>query len=330
MGGRGIRRAVPLAAAVATALAASACTGADETAPQAAPPAGPTAPGSIAFIDRDRCISVIPAAGGDVDQYCPKTRTGVASLTWLDASTVAFVTEERLRAGWSGYDINTGVETVLTLAESPRIVQAGVPQFYSIEGERVEAGPGGEVIRTSSDGASSVTVLTPALAGSDGLLALATWSPDGDWLLLRQGTEKALWVVSEDGESPHRIAGESRGAVSWFIPSAGAMPHADLTCTLPTPATYLCQPLLRAPADAATARLADGWLPLTWSLCPGATGYQLEVTTGGGAQPVVTHVSAATAYRFVAPAAGTYAWRVRPLIGESPGPWSETRTVTIG
>lgn len=300
-----------------------ACAGAAPLSPGAAPAAARD-PGTIAYLETAGCIAWVPLAGGPPGRACPATRGGVSAITWLDARTIAYVTPELARTGWRAIRTDTGEDIALHPAESPRIYQVGAPQFYSVLGDRIDIEAGAAVF-TSADGSDRRTLLAPG--PGRGAVAMVTWSPDGEGAVLAEGAAKALWVVSRSGGEPRRVAAASSGIVSWFVPAAGAMPHADLTCTLPGESTWRCEPQPWQPAEGAPAAAGEE-VVLTWSACPGATGYELEITAPGGAV-IVSRISAAQAQRFTPPAPGVYTWRVRSRIGSAPGPWGPPRTLTV-
>lgn len=280
--------------------------------------------GAIAYLDADGCIAWVRLRDGARGTHCPDTRGRVTALTWLDADTIAYVTPELARLGWRGLRISTGAEFALDpVAESPRIYQVGAPQFYSVLGERIDI-VDGSAAWTSADGSERRVLLAPG-AGR-GPLAMVTWSPDGAAVLLAEGAHKALWVVDRAGAA-RRIAAASAGFASWFVPAAGAMPHADLTCTLPTEFTYRCQAAPWQPADGAPSVAGDEIL-LSWSACPGVTGYELEVV-GPTGEVVHRRVSSVQAQRFTPPGPGDYTWRVRTRIGAEPTAWSAPRTLRV-
>lgn len=299
-----------------------ACAGAPPASPGAPRPAAPD-PGTIAFVDAEGCIAWVPLAGGQPGRACPATRGRVSAITWLDARTIAYVTPELARTGWRAVRTDTGGDIALAPAESPRIYQVGAPQFYSVLGDRIDI-EAGAAIFTSADGRARRTLLAPGPGRA--ALAMVTWSPDGEGAVLAEGAAKALWVVARSGGEPRRIAAASSGIVSWFVPDAGAMPHADLTCTLPGESTWRCEPQPWQPGEGQAAAAGEEAV-LAWSACPGATGYELEITGPGGAV-IVSRISAAPAQRFTPPAPGAYTWRVRSRIGSAPGPWGPPRTLT--
>lgn len=284
-------------------------------------PAPPAGAGTIAYTDGNGCIAWVPAAGGPSARACPPSRGGITAITWLDAETIAYVTPELSRIGWRAIRTSTGDDLALDPLESPRIYQVGAPQYYSVLGERIDI-ENGAVAWTSADGTERRILLAPG-QGRD-RFTMVTWSPDGSGVLLAEGSAKALWVAYPHGGPPRRIAPASTGIASWFIPTAGAMPHADLTCTLPTEFTYRCQSEPWKPGEAA-ATAASAEALLAYSACPGVTGYELEVTGPSGT--ALRRVSAAQVQRFTPPAPGTYQWRVRTLIGNQPTAWSQPRTL---
>jgi hypothetical protein len=321
------RRALALAIPLALAPAWFACAGAAPPVPAPAGQEVPAAPGNaagtVAYVDTGGCIAWVPVEGGPAGRACPPTRGGITAITWLDAATIAYVTPELSRTGWRAIRTTTGEDIALDPLESPRIYQVGAPQFYSVLGERIDI-ENGAAAWTSADGTGRRILLAPG-EGRD-RLAMVTWSPDGRGVLLAEGAHKALWVAFPHGSEPRRIAPASTGIASWFVPSAGAMPHADLTCTLPTEFTYRCQSEPWKPSEAAEVP-AGATVLLAYSACPGVTGYELEVTGPGGAV-LLRRVSAAQVQRFTPPAPGTYQWRVRTLIGAEPTAWSPPRTLT--
>ncbi|MCC6386396.1 MAG: hypothetical protein IT302_03315 [Dehalococcoidia bacterium] len=336
---RGAGRWLGFAAlAVAASLAMGACSGGGEsdpaTVPAAARPLDST--GIIAYVDKAGCIARVTPAGVPAGQpYCPSTSHGVSYISWLDADTIAYNTPEVQRTGWRKIDFRRNVDEPLAVLESPRVLIYGQPQVYSMDGEQLGVGDVGEVYRVEDTG--NVVIYTPPKDEAGDFTRVATWAPDAKWVLLERGSGKALWAVKRDGTGLHQVAKESRGLVSWFMPTAGVLPHPDLTCALPTESTYLCRVAPRTPIDAALIDPVEtgGWLNISWSPCPGVTGYELWIMPAGSETPVVTKLSGGTAYHaelstFANNMAGTWHWKVRTYIGTAPGGWSEERTFTVG
>ncbi len=280
--------------------------------------------GAIAYIDGEGCIAWVQLASGAGARHCPATRSRVTALTWLDASTIAFVTPELARTGWRGFDTTRREEFPLDPLESPRILQVGAPQYYSVLGERIDI-EDGAATWTAASGAERRTLLAPG--NGRGPFAMVTWAPDGEGVILAEGPAKALWVVDQTGANARRIAAASSGVASWFVPGVGAMPHTDLTCTLPSEATYRCQPAPWRPLADEPVRSGEV-VVLAWTACPGATGYEVELRDPGGA---LLHraVSAGQTQRVVPAVPGVSTWRVRALVGGVPGPWGEARQLSV-
>lgn len=323
----------PLALLFAIVLAVLPACGADRNV-EVVPSSGGGAPaasgglGTIAFIDANGCISRIDAQSGGLvaSPFCAPSRAGVQLVTWLDAGTAAYATAESKALGWQVVDFASGSSKRMEMAEAPRVFLIP-PQFYSPRGEGLEIDEAGTVYR------DDVRIFPPESKSPDPATRLVTWSPDADWVLLSASTNKDLWIVGRSGENPRQLAAKSRGVASWFMPASGAMPHADLTCSVTTAASYSCMPALRTPLDNVLIRAtgAAATLDLSWSACPGATGYEVEVYAAGSDSPAFRQVTAGTFSHPLLSSlpAGELRWRVRALIGPTPAPWAAERSVTI-
>ena len=284
--------------------------------------------GTIAYVNANGCIARVPANGSPAAErpFCPETHQGVTFIAWQDANAIAYVVPEMAALGWREIDFETGADAALSVAEAPKIrLLTTAPWYRSARGEVVEFDAAGILYRL--DEGRKVPIFSPSLNRISGTPRLATWSPDSEWLLLFVSPDDALWVVRRDGSASYQVAASSRAQASWFMPGAGALPHLDLTCT--TASAFDCQVSLQSPADAASI---VGSVLLEWSLCPGATGYEVVVTAPGASNPVIEHLSVATTFRapIAALTAGTtWRWKVRPLVGTQPGPWSRERTFSL-
>ncbi len=292
--------------------------------------------GLIAYVDTNGCIARI-AANGDPSSakaFCPRTRTGVSYLSWLDGERVVYMTPEPAATAWRMFDFTTGADTALSDEDAPKIrVLSDAPWYRSIDGEFVEFSPEGVISRV--EGQDRVMIFDPLRGGDTaGLPRMLTWSPDGKWLLIARSTERSLWVISRNGAARYRVAASSRAHVSWWMPNMGALPHLDLTCT--TIAAFDCQVSLVSPAPGTTVDpdRARGGALLEWAICPGATGYEVVVYPPGDTTPVIDYVTTGTTIRVPAatlasaPASG-WSWKVRSLIGPTAGPWSEEGSFTV-
>jgi hypothetical protein len=90
-------------------------------------------------------------------------------------------------------------------------------------------------------------------------------------------------------------------------------------------------PILSAPADMYYVALSIGWT-YSWSGVSGATGYELQTSTNGGASWTTTTVPS-TSYNMTGglsvnyPPGGPFLWRVRARIGPQYTAWSSTRRI---
>ncbi|MGD9932104.1 MAG: hypothetical protein AB7T37_00145 [Dehalococcoidia bacterium] len=287
--------------------------------------------GTLVYVDPSGCIVRVDlAADTQAGQtVCPQTAQGVIAVAWLDARRIAYVTPESERIGWRYYDYATGGDGMLIPGEGPPAIHAGPVQPYSIFGELVEVDAVGTVTIRAGDTVRAIYSGPPS-SNDLALPQLLTWSPDAQWIVLERSRQRALTIVSRDGSRVLDIADASRGLISWFMPAAGATPHMDFTCGLPSPEAYACSPLLRA---AVPGPLGEDVL-LTWQSCTGATGYEIEVTSAASGEVVVHEVVAATGYRLVpadigSAAGGELRWRVRPFIGNDRAAWSGAGTIEL-
>lgn len=329
---RRIRLPALVVAIIGAALLATACGAGAKTSSDGAvsnPGDGPDL-GVIAYINTHGCIERVSATTGQPagPAYCAASRTGVTSVTWIDANSVAYATSEAQALGWQRVRFDTGVSETMPIAEAPRVLLIP-PQYYSSKGERMTISPEGLVALSTTE--TYVPVFPPGGKSPDASTRLVAWSPDGEWVLLSTSTDKELWVVGRTGANPHRIATESKGVAAWFMPEVGATPHADLTCSVITDQSWGCEAPLRYPGDRATVKPdRNGIVDFLWSGCPGATGYLFEIYSAGSDAPVVSGLVVGTFWHQSASELppGELRWRVRALIGVAEAPWAE-RTVTI-
>jgi len=292
--------------------------------------------GVIAYVDANGCIAKIAANGDPASAatFCPQTRLGVTYMSWLDGERAVYTIPETAALGWRMIDFTTGADTALSLDDAPKIrILTDAPWYRSIESEVVEFSPDGLISRV--EGQDRILIFDPLRGGDTaGMPRMLTWSPDGKWLLIARSASKSLWVVSRDGSSSYQVAPSSRGRVSWWMPGMGALPHLDLTCT--TVAAFDCQVALVSPGAGANIDPArtHGDVLLEWSICPGATGYEVLVYPPGATNPAIDYYTTGTTTRIPAamlasaPTSG-WRWKVRSVIGPNAGPWSEERTFAI-
>jgi len=180
--------------------------------------------GEIAYADDDGCIRVIAAAGGDSREVTCVSQFG-GEVTWVDRGHVAYLEYGPQAAIWWSVDVETGDEEELGPMSSTRPPVA--VDAVSPNGERLHIEhPGGDIYRIS--GGERVRIFD--YDGPDSWTPeYLTWSPDGEWVLLRYGKEEEFWVIRRDGSFAGTLAG-GVGYVrpSWFIEGVGVLPEANL------------------------------------------------------------------------------------------------------
>lgn len=320
------RLAGGLAAALMFAIAAPACSGGNTERNDAAgaktAAAEVSALGAIAYVDTAGCIVRVDVGTRQSVKVCPASTHGVTGIAWVNQDTLAYVTREGVALGWRYYDFATRKDGSLRAAEGPPVVHAGPVQPYNIFGELIEVDSQGAVTVVGTSDRTTI-YSAPATAQDLALPQLLTWSPDGRWALLEYARERKVVAVSRDGSRKVEIAPGGRGLVSWFMPRAGATPHMDFTCGLPTAETFKCAPVLQR---AVAADPAGSDLLLAWQPCTGATGYEVVVRDEASGAVLAQAVAALPSFRLRAErmgSGGTLSWQVRPLIGTAPGAWSE-------
>lgn len=179
--------------------------------------------GRIAYVDTDSCIALAEASGASRERlHCGFDQFGVTALTWLDEGTVAYATYQRDGLEWSAVDVATGAER--SLDGGGGTAPGGPPEFVSPRGERLEIDfESGDVFIV--EGAERIRIFD--FDGPDGWSPeLITWSPDGDWILLRYGREDELWIVHRTGEPAGTLVTDvSYAAVSWWMDGHGVLPE---------------------------------------------------------------------------------------------------------
>jgi hypothetical protein len=185
-------------------------------------------PGSILHFDLGGCIVDAAASGRGVERViCPLAGAGYAdTVTWIDEQTLAYAVTES-SAGqstwhWVQVDLVTKRETTLSsLTGQP--TRAADP--LSVRGERVSLDPDGYLYRDSGGDRVRIYEL-PSNQGA-GQFEFATWSPDGEWFLLRYYPKDELWIIRRDGSVAGTLASDVRGGASWIVPGVGILPRVD-------------------------------------------------------------------------------------------------------
>ena len=183
-------------------------------------------PGEILYIDEDDCIVRARASGERREQIrCAGPSINVVS--WIDASTIGYATFGPGRPVWTELSLTTGRTT-----SSERFPQRQPPDQLSPRGERIDYDRDGSIYRVSDGERAKIVDFD---SRNHERPSLVTWSPDGEWLLLRYKDE--LWIVKRDGSVRGTLA-KTRPwpqEASWWIDGHGYLPRLDLR---PTDGTF--------------------------------------------------------------------------------------------
>jgi hypothetical protein len=189
----------------------------------------PAIPGTVAFARWENdglCISTVPAGGGDEREIICEQNIGFGEFTagWTPDGLL-IVEEFRPNGEWFRLVDPDTAETVervgfqqTSLGREPipirKFEENADGLTLLVEGPRGE--PRLEVYGNGSVERTILSVDGPA----DYWFNSASWSPDGEWILL-QDSEGRVLIVSPDGDPNARILTDdvdSWMAASWYIP----------------------------------------------------------------------------------------------------------------
>jgi hypothetical protein len=178
----------------------------------------PEIPGEILYVDKDGCIIRAHTSGESRERVTCVT-DGPAAIAWVDADTVGFVAG-RPGQTWTEVDLQTGDERVVDLYPRPQ-----PPNFESVRGERIDIDGDGSVYRVNGRERARIFDFD---GPEHRRPQFVTWSPDGDWILLRY--EDELWIISRDGSVQGTLASTQPFPYegSWWIDGHGSLPRIDL------------------------------------------------------------------------------------------------------
>ena len=193
----------------------------------------PSIPGEILYVDDDGCI-VRARASGERRVRVKCVGDAVNIVTWVDADTIGYGVARPGQA-WVELDLATGEERTRDAFARP-----GPPDEASPQGERIDIGADGSVYRLT--GAERTQIFD--FDGPEHQRPwLVTWSPDGQWILLRYKEE--LWIVSRDGSVKGTLARTRPwpNEGSWWIDGHGYRPSVTLQQSGGTPPTPVAVPV---------------------------------------------------------------------------------------
>ena len=183
-------------------------------------------PGALVFVDKKGCVSVIQASGADRKQVACPVGPGLQEVTWVDEGRVAYRGYDRNADEWIAIDVATGKETLL--GPGPDSYQNA--SLVSAQGERLVVDRSGDIY--VARGAETARFFEFHGNADDGLPEFVTWSPDGEWVVLRYWPDEELWIIRRDGSIAGSLGGSlvggPDGRFSWLIPGAGKVPLREL------------------------------------------------------------------------------------------------------
>jgi hypothetical protein len=182
-------------------------------------------PGEILYVDDDGCI-IRARASGERRERVKCIGDALSIVTWVDADTIGYGMGRPDQA-WVELDLATGEERF-----SDAFARPGPPDPVSPRGERIDIDADGSVYRLS--GAERTKIFD--FDGPEHQRPwFVTWSPDGEWILLRYKDE--LWIVSRNGSVKGTLASTRPwpNEGSWWIDGHGYRPAVTIQPRSATP-----------------------------------------------------------------------------------------------
>jgi hypothetical protein len=171
-------------------------------------------PGEILYVDGDGCI-VRAQASGERRERVTCVGEALSLVSWVDADTIGYAVA-RPGPSWIELDLATGEERT-----SDAFARPEPPGPVSPLGERIDIADDGSVYRLSGGERTKIFDFDGPKHQRPWLV---TWSPDGEWVLLRYKDE--LWIVSRDGTIQGTLATTRPWPqeASWWIDGHGYRP----------------------------------------------------------------------------------------------------------
>ncbi|HET7737767.1 MAG TPA: hypothetical protein VFK32_04265 [Tepidiformaceae bacterium] len=184
----------------------------------------PEIPGQIAYIARDVCIRLVEASGSQPREVtCLSPNTGIGGLIWLDERHIAVAAFGQSGIEWTSVDVSNGDR-----APVPSPTPGGaLDNMVSPRGEELFIEwDSGDVFRL--EGGDRIRIFD--FDGPDNWAPeYVTWSPDGEWVLLRYGEKGELWIVRRDGSFAGTLTDDvSYGGATWWIDGLDPLPPSNL------------------------------------------------------------------------------------------------------
>jgi hypothetical protein len=188
----------------------------------------PSIPGRVAFLRSGErpCVWVVPAAGGEPRLLACTDDAAARGGDWL-GGPVAWTPEGNVAVqAFGAY----GNPVLVFDPDTRRLVERIVADAPLLEGGDPAGGPRGDGTRilVNRSGRTATLGLAPVAASPREIARVAgppgygfadpRWSPDGEWILVRDTHERLLVVRAREGSAPRILAERSWGPYAWHVP----------------------------------------------------------------------------------------------------------------
>lgn len=189
----------------------------------------PAIPGTVIYLDEDRCIRRVPASGGDAQElYCLSRNDYVSRIFYIDDQTIGIVRSDTRGEVLSVVDLTTRAVRDTGVVVSPW-KGPGI-DLVSPTGEEAFSDDSGGIYLLKDGIRTTIAEFDVRDYGGP---YPVIWSPDGEWILLHywgRSNNGELWIVSRDGAIRGTLATQANGVAAWHIEGVGTFP--------PLPETY--------------------------------------------------------------------------------------------
>ncbi len=184
----------------------------------------PVIPGSIIYLNEEQCIIRAAASGaGSEEVYCLSRNDYPAEIYSVDDTTILFTRYDS--RGPVLFELNTETRTIRDLGVQPSTPKPGAESgLVAPSGEEVFSEYDGRIVLLKDGTRTTIAEFDTREYGGP---SPVTWSPDGQWILLRYWarTHPELWIISRDGATRGTLTTDASGsAASWYIDGVGTYP----------------------------------------------------------------------------------------------------------